>query len=57
MKIIVLNRDEENVLLKLLTQVVTKPKYPYELTTILEKLDWRMYKCVFEHPELFKTNN
>ena len=56
MKIIFLKKKEKDVLLKVLAQLVTKPKCPYELTTILEKLDWRMYKYVFEHPELFKTN-
>ena len=56
MKVIILNKKEKDVLLKVLAQLVTKPKCPYELTTILEKLDWRMYKYVFEHPELFKTN-
>ena len=54
MKIIFLNKKEEDALLKLLVKVVTKPKCPYELTTILEKLNWRMYKYVFEHSELFK---
>ena len=57
MKIIFLNKKEKEVLLKVLAQLVTKPKCPYELTTILEKLDWRMYKYVFEHSELFKTND
>ena len=57
MKIILLNQKEKEVLLKLLTQVVVKPKCPYELTTILEKLNWRMYECVFEHPELFNDKN
>jgi len=57
MKVIFLNSKEKEVLVKLLTQVIAKPKCPYELTTILEKLDWRMYKYVFEHSELFKTND
>lgn len=57
MKIIFLNKKEKEVLLKVLAQLVTKPKCPYELTTILEKLDWRMYKYVLEHSELFKTND
>ncbi len=57
MKIICLNEKEKDVLLKVLAQLVTKPKCPYELTTILEKLDWRMYKYVFEHSKLFKTND
>ena len=57
MKIICLNKKEKEVLLKLLAQLVIKPKCPYELTTILEKLDWRMYEYAFKHPELFKTDN
>ena len=57
MKIIFLNKKEKEVLLKLLAQLVIKPKCPYELTTILEKLDWRMYEYAFKHPELFKTDN
>lgn len=54
MKVIFLNKKEKDILLKVLAQLVIKPKCPYELTTILEKLDWRMYECVFKHPELFK---
>lgn len=54
MRIIFLNKKEKDVLLKVLAQSVTKPKCPYELTTILEKLDWRMYEYVFKHSELFK---
>ena len=54
MKIIFLNKEEEKVLLKLLAQMVVKPKCPYEVTTILEKLNWRMYEYIFEHSELFE---
>ena len=54
MKILFLNKKEKDILLKVLAQLVTKPKCPYELITILEKLDWRMYEYVFKHPELFK---
>ena len=54
MKILFLNKKEKDILLKVLAQLVIKPKCPYELTTILEKLDWRMYECVFKHSELFK---
>lgn len=54
MKVIFLNKKEKDILLKVLAQLVIKPKCPYELTTILEKLDWRMYEYVFKHPELFK---
>lgn len=54
MKIIFLNKKEKDVLLKVLAQLVIKPNCPYELTTILEKLDWRMYEYTFKHPELFQ---
>ena len=54
MKIMMLNKEEQKALAALLAPLVTTAGCPYELTTILEKLDWRMYECVFKHPELFK---
>ena len=51
MKIIVLNKDEETALIRLLTPLVTSTEGNYELTTILEKLNWRAYEYAFKHPK------
>lgn len=51
MKIIFLNKDEKKALIRLLTSLVTSSKCNYELTTILEKLDWRAYEYAFKHPK------
>jgi len=51
MKIIFLNKNEETALIKLLTPLVTSAKGNYELTTILEKLNWRAYEYAFKHPK------
>ena len=51
MKIIFLNKNEETALIKLLTPLVTSTKGNYELTTILEKLNWRAYEYAFKHPK------
>ena len=55
-KILILNKEERKALATLLAPLVTTAKCPYELTTILGKLDWRMYRAVFKHPELFHKN-
>ena len=60
MKILILNKEERKVLATLLASSVTTAGCPYELTTILEKLDWRVYEAAFNHPEILhkiKNNN
>lgn len=54
MKVVILNKEEQKALTTLLASLVTTAGCPYELTTILEKLDWRMYHAAFKHPELFE---
>lgn len=54
MKIMMLSKEEQKALAALLAPLVTTAGCPYELTTILEKLDWRMYHAAFKHPELFE---
>jgi hypothetical protein len=51
MKIIFLNKNEETALIRLLTPLMTTANTPYELTTILEKLNWRTYEYAFKHPK------
>ena len=51
MKIIFLNKNEERALIRLLTPLMTTANTPYELTTILEKLNWRVYEYAFKHPK------
>lgn len=51
MKIIFLNKEEKKALIKLLVPLMTTANTPYELTTILEKLDWRAYEYSFKHPK------
>jgi flagellar assembly factor FliW len=53
MKVIFLNKKEKETLIKLLAPLIITPGCSYELTTILEKLDWKTYELVFKHPELF----
>ena len=48
MKIIFLNKNEEKALIRLLTPLATSANGSYELTTILEKLDWRAYEYAFK---------
>ena len=50
MKIIFFNKEEKKALIKLLVPLMTTASTPYELTTILEKLDWRAYEYAFRHP-------
>jgi len=56
MKIILLNKNEKKALIKLLIPLATSSKGNYELTTILEKLDWRAYEYAFKHPKEEKIN-
>lgn len=56
MKILVLNKKERRALATLLASLVTTAKCSYELTTILEKLDWRVYEAAFNHSEFFHKN-
>ena len=51
MKLLFLNEEEKKALIKLLVPLVTSSKGNYELTTILEKLDWRAYEYAFKHPK------
>ena len=51
MKIIFLNKNEEKALIRLLTPLMTTANTPYELTTILEKLNWRAYEYAFKFPK------
>ena len=52
-KILILNKEERKALATLLASLVTTAGCSYELTTILEKLDWRVYDLAFKHPEIF----
>jgi len=56
MKILILNKEEHKALTTLLASLVTTAKCPYELTTILEKLNWRAYEAAFNSPEIFYKN-
>lgn len=49
MKLLFLNKGEKEALIKLLVPLMTTANTPYELTTILEKLDWRAYEYAFKH--------
>jgi len=51
MKLLFLNKEEKKALIKLLVPLATSSKGNYELTTILEKLDWRAYEYAFKHPK------
>ena len=51
MKIIFLNKNEEKALIRLLTPLMTSTEGNYELTTILEKLNWRAYEYAFKFPK------
>jgi len=51
MKLLFLNKKEKKELIKLLVPLMTTAGTPYELTTILEKLDWKMYYYAFKHPK------
>lgn len=51
MKLLFLNKKEKKALIKLLVPLMTTANTPYELTTILEKLDWRAYEYAFKHPK------
>lgn len=53
MKFLILNKKERRALAALLASLVTTAGCSYELTTILEKLDWRVYRAAFNHPEIF----
>lgn len=52
MKIVVLNKKEQEVLTSLLTQIIIHENPPYELTTILEKINSGAYEYAFN-----KLNN
>lgn len=47
MKIIFLRKKEKKALAQILYELVRKPGCPYELTTILEKLDHSKYEKAF----------
>ena len=49
MKLLFLNKKEKKALIKLLVPLTTSSKGNYELTTVLEKLDWRAYEYAFNH--------
>ena len=51
MKLLFLNKEEKKALIKLLVPLMTTTNTPYELTTILEKLDWRAYEYAFNDPK------
>lgn len=51
MKLLFLNKKEKQALIKLLVPLMTTASILYELTTILEKLDWRAYEYAFKHPQ------
>ena len=48
MKIIFLHKDEKKTLTQVLYELIRQPGCPYELTTILEKLDYSKYKKAFD---------
>ena len=47
MKIIILNKKEKEILINLLKKVISEPNCPYELTSILEKIDINTYEYIF----------
>lgn len=47
MKIIFLRKKEKKALAQILHELVRKPGCPYELTTILEKVDRTKYEKAF----------
>ena len=47
MKIIFLSKKEKKMLTQILYELVKKPGCPYELTTILEKVDMGKYEKAF----------
>ena len=47
MKIIFLRKKEKKVLAQILYELVKKPGCPYELTTVLEKVDKAKYEKTF----------
>ena len=51
MKLLFLNKKEKKALIKLLVPLMTTANTSYELTTILEKLDWKAYEYAFNRPE------
>ena len=58
MKIIILNKKEQKELCGLLMPLVTTHKGSYELTRILEKVNYKAYQLAFSHPEIFeRTEN
>ena len=48
MKVLVLNKKEEEALTKLLYNIVKQPGCSYEITTILEKLSTSEYEKAFD---------
>lgn len=48
MKIIFLRKKEKKALAQILYELVRKPGCPYELTTILEKVDIAKYEKAFD---------
>ncbi len=48
MKIIFLRKKEKKALAQMLYELVRKPGCPYELTTILEKVDVAKYEKAFD---------
>lgn len=48
MKIIFLRKNEKKVLTQVLYELVRQPGCSYELTTILEKLDYSKYEKAFD---------
>ena len=51
MKLLFLNKEEKKALIKLLVPLMTTANTSYELTTILEKLDWKAYEYAFNRPK------
>lgn len=52
MKILFLNKEERNVLIKFLKERITIPGGPYELLSILEKLSKNDYEKLFQTMEV-----
>ncbi len=48
MKIIFLRKNEKKALAQILYELVRQPGCSYELTTILEKLDYSKYEKAFD---------
>ena len=48
MKIIFLRKKEKKMLAQILYELVRKPSCPYELTTVLEKVDTAKYEKAFD---------